>query len=92
MKTTLAWLKTHLETGASLEEIVATLVMRGFEVESIDDRARELAPFTVALIAAAEPHQPRRELSAILQSLRGTVAQSVAWCGAKRGSHGQVRS
>ena len=29
MKTTLSWLKTHLETSASLDEIVRTLVMRG---------------------------------------------------------------
>ncbi|HWG78850.1 MAG TPA: phenylalanine--tRNA ligase subunit beta, partial [Stellaceae bacterium] len=56
MKTTLAWLKTHLDTGASLDEIVATLVMRGLEVDGIENRAKGLAPFTVARVVSAEPH------------------------------------
>ena len=56
MKTTLEWLKTHLETDAPLEEIVATLVMRGLEVESIEDRAKDLAPFTVGRVISAAPH------------------------------------
>jgi phenylalanyl-tRNA synthetase beta chain len=56
MKTTLAWLKTHLETSASLDEIVRTLVMRGLEVESIENRARDLAAFTVARVIEARPH------------------------------------
>jgi phenylalanyl-tRNA synthetase beta chain len=56
MKTTLAWLKTHLDTGALLDEIVATLVMRGLEVDGIENRAKDLAPFTVARVVSAEPH------------------------------------
>jgi phenylalanyl-tRNA synthetase beta chain len=56
MKTTLAWLKTHLETGATLDEIVATLVMRGLEVDAIENRAKDLAAFTVARVVSAEPH------------------------------------
>ena len=57
MKTTLAWLKTHLDTSASLDEIVRTLVMRGLEVESIENRAKDLASFTVARVTAARPHR-----------------------------------
>ena len=56
MKTTLAWLKTHLETSAPLDEIVAKLVMLGLDVESIEDRAKDLAPFTVARVISAERH------------------------------------
>jgi phenylalanyl-tRNA synthetase beta chain len=56
MKTTLAWLKTHLDTGAKLEDIVARLVMLGLEVESVDDRGKALKPFTVARVVSAEPH------------------------------------
>ncbi len=33
MKFTLSWLKDHLETQASLDEIVETLTMIGLEVE-----------------------------------------------------------
>ncbi|HEV2551064.1 MAG TPA: phenylalanine--tRNA ligase subunit beta [Stellaceae bacterium] len=56
MKTTLAWLKTHLDTSAKLEDIVARLVMLGLEVESVDDRGKALRPFTVARVVSAEPH------------------------------------
>ena len=56
MKTTLAWLKTHLETEASLDEIVRTLVMLGLEVDAVENRAKDLAPFIVARVVAAEPH------------------------------------
>jgi len=56
MRTTLAWLKTHLETSATLDEIVATLVMRGLEVDAIENRAKDLAAFTVARVVSAEPH------------------------------------
>ena len=56
MKTTLAWLKTHLDTDASLETIVRTLVMGGLEVESVENRAKDLAAFIVARIIEARPH------------------------------------
>jgi len=56
MKTTLAWLKTHLDTDAALEAIVQTLVMGGLEVESVENRAKDLAPFIVGRIIEARPH------------------------------------
>ena len=56
MKFTLGWLKDHLETEASLEEIVERLSMLGLEVESVEDRAAELRPFTVARVISADPH------------------------------------
>jgi phenylalanyl-tRNA synthetase beta chain len=56
MKTTLAWLKTHLETTASLDDIAGKLAMLGLDVESIENRAKTLAPFTVARVVSAEQH------------------------------------
>ena len=53
MKTTLAWLKTHLETSAALDDIAGRLAMLGLEVESIENRAKNLAPFTVARVVSA---------------------------------------
>ena len=47
MKTTLGWLKTHLEGEAKLDDILRLLPMRGLEVESVTDRAAALAPFIV---------------------------------------------
>ncbi len=44
MKFTLKWLKEHLDTEASLDQIVAKLTMIGLEVDEVEDRAAELAP------------------------------------------------
>lgn len=56
MKFTLAWLKTHLETGASVSEVVGAMTMAGLEVEHVDDPAAKLAPFSVARIIEAVQH------------------------------------
>ena len=56
MKTTLAWLKTHLETTASLDAIVEKLVMLGLEVDAVENRGKALAPFVVAQVLSAESH------------------------------------
>ena len=56
MKLTLDWLKTHLETDATLDAIAERLTMLGLEVEEVIDRGAELAPFTVAYVEAAEQH------------------------------------
>ena len=37
MKFTLSWLKEHLDTDASLAEIVDRMVAVGLEVESVED-------------------------------------------------------
>ena len=56
MKFTLAWLKEHLDTDASLSEIVDKLTMVGLEVEKVEDRAAALAPFVTAFVISAEQH------------------------------------
>src|SRR5579862_1116765 len=56
MKFTLSWLKEHLDTGESLDAIVAKLTMIGLEVENVDDRAKLLAPFVIARVVSAEQH------------------------------------
>ncbi len=56
MKFTLAWLKEHLETGASLASIVDKLNMIGLEVENVFDRGKLLAPFSIARVVSAQAH------------------------------------
>jgi len=56
MKFTLSWLKDHLETDATLDQIVDKLTMIGLEVEDVVDPAAALAPFAVARIVEAGPH------------------------------------
>jgi phenylalanyl-tRNA synthetase beta chain len=56
MKTTLAWLKTHLATEAPLAALVERLVMLGHDVEGVEDRAAALEGFVVARVVKAGPH------------------------------------
>ncbi|MHB8283242.1 MAG: YtpR family tRNA-binding protein, partial [Caulobacteraceae bacterium] len=56
MKFTLSWLKDHLETQASVDEIVAAMTMAGLEVEHVDDPTAKLAVFSVAKIVEAVQH------------------------------------
>jgi phenylalanyl-tRNA synthetase beta chain len=44
VKFTLSWLKEHLDTDATLDEIVAKLTMIGLEVESVEDKAKLWRP------------------------------------------------
>ena len=56
MKFTLSWLKDHLDTQASLAEIVDTLTRVGLEVESVEDPARKYEGFVVASVVEARQH------------------------------------
>ncbi|MGD9614039.1 MAG: phenylalanine--tRNA ligase subunit beta [Alphaproteobacteria bacterium] len=56
MKTTLSWLKTHLETDSSASEIADRLVMLGHDVEGVENRGAALTGFVVARVVSAEPH------------------------------------
>lgn len=56
MKFTLSWLKEHLDTTASLDEIVETLTDLGLEVEGVEDPAKALRGFTIARVNSAEQH------------------------------------
>ncbi len=56
MKFTLSWLKDHLETTASLDEIVAALTRVGLEVEGVEDAGAKYKGFVVARVIEAKPH------------------------------------
>ncbi|WP_422049152.1 phenylalanine--tRNA ligase subunit beta [Shimia sp.] len=56
MKFTLSWLKDHLETDASVDEIVEALTDLGLEVEDVFNPAERLADFTLGKVVHAEKH------------------------------------
>lgn len=56
MKFTLSWLKDHLDTTEPVERLADRLTHIGLEVESVEDKAKALAPFTVAYVVSAEKH------------------------------------
>jgi len=80
MKFTLAWLRDHLDTQADVGTIGATLTMLGLEVESVEDRAKALAPFTVAYVKEAKKHPNADKLSVCLVDTGQETVQVV--CGA----------
>ena len=56
MKFTLSWLKEHLDTTATVDEIAETLTDLGLEVEEVVNPADKLAPFTLGKVVKAEQH------------------------------------
>ncbi|MEO0633237.1 MAG: phenylalanine--tRNA ligase subunit beta [Pseudomonadota bacterium] len=56
MKFTLSWLKDHLDTTATVDEITDALTDLGLEVEGVEDRGAALAEFTIGKVLSAEKH------------------------------------
>ena len=80
MKLTLSWLKDHLDTTASLAEIVETLTRIGLEVEHVDNPADKLKDFTVAYVVEAKQHPNADRLRVCKVDTGAGVVQVV--CGA----------
>lgn len=80
MKFTLSWLKDHLETDATLDQIVEKLTALGLEVEGVEDRSKELKPFRVAHVVSAEKHPDADKLRVLVVDT-GTEKLQVV-CGA----------
>ena len=80
MKFTLSWLKDHLETDASVQEIADKLTAIGLEVEEVTNPAEALTPFVVAEVITAERH-PQADKLQVLSVDAGDGALQVV-CGA----------
>ncbi len=65
MKFSVTWLKDHLETEASLQEILDTLNAIGLEVEGVEDPSETLAGFKVAKVLTAEKHPDADKLQVL---------------------------
>lgn len=88
MKFTFSWLKEHLETDATLDEIVERLTAIGLEVESVDDKAA-LKPFVIAKVLTAEKH-PDADKLRVLSVDTGAGAPIQVVCGAPNARAGLV--
>ncbi len=80
MKFTQAWLKEHLDTKASVEEIAETLTRIGLEVEEVFDPATALGAFRVAEVISAAKH-PNADKLQVCEVDTGTERLQVV-CGA----------
>ena len=56
MKFTLSWLRDHLDTSASLDDILYALTDLGLEVEGVTDPSEALGAFTIGEVLHAEQH------------------------------------
>ncbi len=88
MKFTLSWLKDHLQTDASLDEIAAKLTLIGLEVEGIEDAAAKLKDFVVARVLEAAPHPNADKLQVLKVDAGGAPLQVV--CGAPNARKGLI--
>jgi len=88
MKFTLSWLKDHLDTDATLEEICERLTAIGLEVEDVDDKAA-FRPFVIARVVSAEQHPNADKLRVLMVDTgKGDPVQVV--CGAPNARAGLV--
>ena len=88
MKFTLSWLQDYLATKAPLEDILATMLKAGLEVEHVEDPAAKLAEFTVAHVTAAEPHPDADRLRVCTVETKDGTKQIV--CGAPNARAGMT--
>ena len=86
MKSTLSWLKDHLDTKASVAEIADTLTRIGLEVEEVFDPATALASFKVAKVLKCEKH-PNADKLQVCEVDTGTERLQVV-CGAPNAREG----
>ena len=88
MKFTLSWLKDHLETDATLNEICERLTAIGLEVEDVDDKAA-YRPFVIAKVLSAEKHPSADRLKVLMVDAGdGKPVQVV--CGAPNARAGMI--
>jgi len=90
MKFTLSWLKEHLDTHETLEKLADKLTMIGLEVESIEDKAKALKPFTIAKVISAEQHPNADRLRVCMVDTGNGSAPVQVVCGAPNARAGLV--
>jgi phenylalanyl-tRNA synthetase beta chain len=90
MKFTLSWLKAHLDTDEPLEALADKLTMIGLEVENIEDKAKALAPFTIARVISAEQHPNADRLRVCMVDTGDGAAPVQVVCGAPNARAGLV--
>ena len=88
MKFSLSWLKEHLETDASAEEIAERLTNIGLEVEELSNPAEALAPFKVAKVLTAQKHPQADKLQVLTVDAGDGPVQVV--CGASNARAGML--
>jgi len=90
MKFSLSWLKEHLDTEESVEKLADKLTMIGLEVENIEDKAKALAPFSIARVISAEQHPNADRLRVCMVDTGNGAAPVQVVCGAPNARAGLI--
>ena len=86
MKFTYQWLKEHLDTKATLDDVVERLNMTGLEVDKVHDRAKDLEGFVVGRVVEAKKHPDADKLSVCQVDTGSEIVEVV--CGAPNARKG----
>ena len=88
MKFTLSWLKEHLDTDATIDEVVEAMTLAGLEVEEVENPAEKLSAFSIAKVISAEKHPDADRLKVCQVETRDGMRQIV--CGAPNARAGMT--
>jgi phenylalanyl-tRNA synthetase beta chain len=88
MKFSLSWLKEHLDTTATVQDVADVCNRIGLEVEGIENPAERLKGFTVAKVLTAERHPQADKLQVLTVDAGNGPLQVV--CGAPNARAGLV--
>src|SRR5947207_3297195 len=88
MTFTRSWLKGHIETSASAEQIADKLTNIGLEVEELSNPAEAFAPFKIARVLTAEKHPQADKLQVLTVDAGEGPVQVV--CGAPNARAGML--
>ncbi|MGL5837791.1 MAG: phenylalanine--tRNA ligase subunit beta [Sphingorhabdus sp.] len=88
MKFSLSWLKAHLDTEASVQDVADCLNRIGLEVEGIENPADALRPFRIAKVVKAVKHPQAEKLQVLVVDAGDGPLQVV--CGAPNAREGMT--
>ena len=86
---TIPWLKEHLKTSATENEIIDRLTNIGLEVEGVKENLGEMSKFKIAKVLKAEKHPNADKLKLCEVSLGNSKTYKVV-CGAANARDGLV--
>ena len=89
MKFSLSWLKDHLATDWSAEQLAEKMTAIGLEVEEVSNPAAALAPFKIARVMSAEKH-PQADKLQVLSVDTGDGEPLQVVCGAPNARAGLI--
>lgn len=88
MKFSLSWLKAHLETDATIEQVADCLNAIGLEVEGFENPAEALRAFRIAKVVKASRHPQAEKLQVLVVDAGDGPVQVV--CGAPNARAGMT--